>query len=81
MKNASNRVLALSMSAGVLLAVVGLGVQSGGFTANVQAAPAYSSPEPSPPPPPPPPAVTQAPSYDNSYGQGDGGGGGGGGGG
>jgi len=82
MKNASNRVLALSISAGALLAAAGLGVLSGGFAVNVQAAPdspVHLSPTPSTPPPqpPPPPAMTQVPDY--STGQDSSGGGGGGG--
>ncbi len=85
MKFASNRVLAVSMSAAALTAAFGLGVQLSDVTAHVQAAPdspVHLSPvPPSPPPPSPAPAMTQAPGEDNSYGQGDGGAGGGGGGG
>ena len=72
MKKASHRVLAMSMGAGALIAAVGLGVQSGDVAADIQAAPAYSSPEP--PPPPPPPPVQQVPSDDYWTGQGSAGG-------
>jgi hypothetical protein len=72
MKNASNRMLAVSLSAGALIAAVGLGAQSGDYTAEVEAAPAYSSPEP--PPPPPPPPTQQVPSDDYWTGQAGGGG-------
>ena len=68
----------MSMGAAALIAAVGLGVQSGDFAADVQAAadaPAHLSPEPpAPPPPPPPPAMTQAPSDDYWTGQGSAGG-------
>jgi hypothetical protein len=73
MKFASNQFLALSMSAGAVIAAIGCGAQAGNF--DIQAAPdvpAYSSPEP--PPPPPPPAMTQAPDNDYWTGQGSAGG-------
>jgi hypothetical protein len=79
MKILSNKVLGLAMSAGALIAAVGLGVQTGDFASHVQAAsdaPVHYSPEPpSPPPPPPPPAMTQAPNNDDYWtGQGSAGG-------
>jgi hypothetical protein len=80
MKNASTKLLGLSMTAGALIAAANLGVQSGGFTANIQAAPAApvqfspESPSPPSPPPPPPPAMTYDPNQDYWSGQGSGGG-------
>ena len=77
------------MSAGALIAAVGLGVQTGDFATHVQVAadaPVHFSPPPPSPPPPPPPAMTYDPTQDYWTGQGSGGGapggaGGGGGGG
>jgi hypothetical protein len=78
MKIVSNKVLGLSMSAGALIAAVGLGVQTGDFAAHVQAAPAapgqFSPEPPSPPPPPPSPAMTYDPNQDYWTGQGSAGG-------
>ena len=79
MKNASTKLLGLSMSAGALIAAASLGVQTGDFASLTQAAPAAPaqlSPEPpSPPsPPPPPPAITYDPNQDYWSGQGSAGG-------
>ena len=89
MKTASNTVLGLSMSAGALIAAVGLSMPTHDFTTDIQAAPpvpAQVTPEPPPPPPPAPPATAHDPNQDYWTGQGSGGGapggaGGGGGGG
>ena len=86
MKTASNTVLGLSMSAGALIAAVGLSLQAHDFNPDIQAAPvapAQFTPEPpSPPPPsPPPPATAYNPNQDYWTGQGSGGGAPGGGGG
>ncbi|HYY01620.1 MAG TPA: hypothetical protein VE908_19080 [Mycobacterium sp.] len=91
MRILSNNGLGLAMSAGALIAAVGLGVQTGDFATHVQVAadaPVHFSPPPPSPPPPPPPATNYDPTQDYWTGQGSaggapggaGGGGGGGGG-
>ena len=79
MKNASTKLLGLSMTAGALIAAASLGVQTGAVSSLAQAAPAAPvqfSPEPPPPspPPPPPPAMTYDPNQDYWSGQGSAGG-------
>ena len=80
MKNASTKLLGLSMTAGALIAAASLGVQTGDVASLAQAAPAapaqFSPEPPSPPspPPPPPPAMTYDPNQDYWSGQGSAGG-------
>jgi hypothetical protein len=78
MKNASTKLLGLSVAAGALIAAGSLGVQTGDAATHIQAAPSgpvqFSPDPPSPPPPPPPPAMTYDPNQDYWSGQGSGGG-------